>query len=226
MIASRMSYFARRSPAMVASGLFCVAAGTSTASAGIVTFENLNPSSVGSPNTVQLSQSVDGFSFTATGISANTPYGWRYFSPLSSWGSYYIGTRGTTAVYSAFNNSYSPNPAYLIRREAGGLWSFGDAVFTAAHAMGRIHLVGLRDGMEVFNFTQSISNTQETVVSLGSEPGAINWIDTLKITNDLASSSGSRAFIMDDMQYTLPAPGVLALVGIAGHGIRRRRCRN
>ena len=84
--------------------------------------------------------------------------------------------------------------------------------------------VALRRGLAVLNSTQSISDTQQTMVSLSSYPGPTNWIDTLKITNDLGDPyQGRRHFIMDDMFYTLPAPGAFALMGCGLIGIRSRR---
>jgi hypothetical protein len=60
------------------------------------------------------------------------------------------------------------------------------------------------------------------MVSNGSYPGPINWIDTLKITNTVAITP-LRHFVMDDMYYTLPAPSVLAIIGLAVCGTSNRR---
>jgi hypothetical protein len=218
-------------PAVIVSGSCCVATAAGVATAGVVTFENLPPTSESIRRGQNLSVPVDGFSFTSSGINPNISNAWRYYSPnpwLETYGTpaFAAGVRGTTALYSAYYDYISPNPQYWINRTDGSLWAFGQAYFTSVWTTGKIRLIGLRNGIEVFNFTQSISNTQQTMVSMSSDPGAINWIDTLKITNDMVDAAARGTFIMDDMQYTLPAPGVLALVGIAGHGIRRRRCRN
>jgi len=202
---------------------------SSSASAGIVTFDNL-PVTIGSTSYGErLTVPVDGFSFTTSGTVYDSPSAWFYYNPYPSMNqsvppSKDIGIRGTTAIYSGwYNTSYSPNPTYRVSRTDGGLWQFNKAFFTAVWGAGTIHLIGLRNGVEVFNFTQSISDTQQTMVSMSSYPGPVAWIDTLKIGNDLAVANGNRHFIMDDMYYTLPSPGALALMACGLFGIRNRR---
>jgi len=202
---------------------------TASASAGIVTFDNINPPAPTdqtiSPG-VQLTMDVDGFTFSST----NTYYGnrqWYYYTYCPAVANsdafgYNVGIRGTTAVFSGYYQTAAPS--YNVSRSDGSLWAFNKACFTAAWGPGLIHLVGLRGGFEVFNFTQSISDTQQTWASPFIYPGTINWIDTLKITNDLGDPyQGRRHFIMDDMFYTLPAPGAFALMGCGLIGIRSRR---
>jgi hypothetical protein len=134
-------------------------------------------------------------------------------------------------MYSGYyDNSLSvPNATYNISRTDGSLWKFNQAVFTSVWAPGNIHLMGYRNGVQVLDIMQDISNTQQTMVSNSSYPGPINWIDTLKITNTVAITP-LRHFIMDDMHYTLsvPAPSVLAMIGLAicGLGNRRRKDSN
>lgn len=202
---------------------------SASASAGIVTFDNL-PVTLGSiGDGERLTVPVDGFSFTTSGTVYDSPSAWFYYNPYPSMNqsvppSKDIGIRGTTAIYSGwYNTSYSPNPTYRVSRTDGGLWQFNKAFFTAVWGAGTIHLIGLRNGVEVFNFTQSISDTQQTMVSMSSYPGPVAWIDTLKIGNDLAGLYGNRHFIMDDMYYTLPSPGALALMACGLFGIRNRR---
>ena len=90
--------------------------------------------------------------------------------------------------------------------------------------------MGYRNGVQVLDIAQGISNTQQTVVSNSSYPGPDDRIDTLKITNTVVNNSHGRHFIMDDMHYTLsvPAPSVLAMIGLAicGLGNRRRKDSN
>ena len=202
---------------------------SASASAGIVTFDNL-PVTLGSiGDGERLTVPVDGFSFTTSGTVYDSPSAWFYYNPYPSMNqsvppSKDIGIRGTTAIYSGwYNTSYSPNPIYRVNRTDGGLWQFNKAFFTAVWGAGTIHLIGMRNGVEVFNFTQSISDTQQTMVSMSSYPGPVAWIDTLKIGNDLAVANGNRHFIMDDMYYTLPSPGALALMACGLFGIRNRR---
>ena len=202
---------------------------SASASAGIVTFDNL-PVTLGSIGAGErLTVPVDGFSFTTSGTVYDSPSAWFYYNPYPSMNqsvppSKDIGIRGTTAIYSGwYNTSYSPNPIYRVSRTDGGLWQFNKAFFTAVWGAGTIHLIGMRNGVEVFNFTQSISDTQQTTVSMSSYPGPVAWIDTLKIGNDLAVANGNRHFIMDDMYYTLPSPGALALMACGLFGIRNRR---
>lgn len=202
---------------------------SASASAGIVTFDNLPPVTQYPLAGQSLNVPVDGFSFKTSGTYTDSPYAWFYYNTSlvgnqSTPPTLDIGIRGTTAIYSGwYNTAYSPNPTYKVSRTDGSLWQFNKAVFTAAWGAGSIHLIGLRDGVEVFNFTQSISDTQQTMVSMSSYPGPVQWIDTLKIGNDLAGMNGNRHFIMDDMYYTLPAPGAFALIGCGLFGIRSRR---
>ena len=204
---------------------------TTSASAGILTFDNL-PSTYRSSNGngEQLTNSVDGFTFTSTTIVGVSQNNWYYYNAknphITNNGSnaYAIGVRGTTAMYSGYyDNSLSvPNVTYNISRTDGSLWNFNQAVFTSVWAPGNIHLMGYRNGVQVLDITQGISNTQQTMVGTGSYPGPINWIDTLKITNTVAITP-LRHFVMDDMYYTLPAPSVLAIIGLAVCGTSNRR---
>jgi len=202
---------------------------SASASAGIVTFDNL-PVTIDSTSDGQsLTVPVDGFSFKTSGTVWDSPFAWFYYNATNSPNpsvppAKNIGVRGTTAIYSGwYNTSYSANPTYSVSRTDGGLWQYNKAVFTSVWGAGTIHLIGLRDGVEVFNFTQSISDTQQTMVSMSSYPGPVAWINTLKISNDLAGLYGNRHFIMDDMYYTLPSPGALALMACGLFGIRNRR---
>ena len=203
---------------------------TTSASAGILTFDNL-PSTYRSStgNGEQLTNSVDGFTFTSTTIVGVSQNNWYYYNAknphITNNGSnaYAIGVRGTTAMYSAYYYSNSnSNATYNISRTDGSLWNFNQAVFTSVWAPGNIHLMGYRNGVQVLDITQGISNTQQTMVGTGSYPGPINWIDTLKITNTVAITP-LRHFVMDDMYYTLPAPSVLAMIGLAVCGTSNRR---
>ena len=202
-----------------------------SASAGIVTFDNL-PSTYGSStgSGQQLTNSVDGFTFTSTTIVGVSQNSWYYYNANNPYfdvhrsHAYAIGVRGTTAMYSGYYDDWSstPNVTYNISRTDGGLWKFNQAVFTSVWAMGNIHLMGYRNGVQVLDIMQDISNTQQTMVSNSSYPGPDDRIDTLKITNTVAITP-RRHFIMDDMYYTLPAPSVLAIIGLAVCGISNRR---
>lgn len=202
---------------------------SASASAGIVTFDNLPPIANPISEGQRLTVPVDGFSFTTSGTVWYSPSAWYYYNPnnftAANVPALDIGVRGTTAIYSGwYNTSYtSSTPTYSVSRTDGSLWQYNKAFFTSVWGVGTIHLIGLRDGVEVFNFTQSISNTQQTMVSMSSYPGPVAWIDTLKISNELAGLYGNRHFVMDDMYYTLPAPGAFALMGCGLIGIRSRR---
>ncbi len=235
MITFHISNHSHRVATMIASSVCCLAATTGVASAGILTFENL-PATYNSSNSSgqQLTDPVDGFTFTSSTLTWGSPYNWFYYNSqnvylnTNSSPAYAIGVRGTTAMYSAYYYSNSnSNATYNISRTDGSLWKFNQAVFTSLWSMGSIHLVGFRNGVQVLDITQGISNTQQTTVSNSSYPGPDDRIDTLKITNTVVNNTSGRAFIMDDMSYTLsvPAPSVLAMIGIAACGSRRRRCR-
>jgi hypothetical protein len=208
---------------------------TTSASAAIVTFDNLpatNKSSTGTGQ--QLTDPVDGFTFITSTPSAGFQNNWFYYNSqnayfVNSSSAYAIGVNGTTAMFSGWYGNNN-NSTYNISRTDGGLWKFDQAVFTSAFAMGNIRLMGYRNGVQVLDITQGISNTQQTMVSNSSYPGPDDRIDTLKITNTVVNNSHGRHFIMDDMHYTLsvPAPSVLAMIGLAicGLGNRRRKDSN
>jgi hypothetical protein len=207
----------------------------SSASAGIVTFDNL-PATYGSTQYQgqRLNVPLDGFTFTSSKMSFDSYYNWFYYNSQNSYlanrsPAYAIGVNGTTAMASGYYH-YNPDQTYNISRTDGGLWKFDQAVFTSLWAMGNIRLMGYRNGVQVLDITQGISNTQQTMVSNSSYPGPDDRIDTLKITNTVVNNSIHRHFIMDDMHYTLsvPAPSVLAMIGLAicGLGNRRRKDSN
>jgi len=214
---------------IAASSMCCLAASTCVASAGIITFENLPPTSDSTARGQQIFAAVDGFAFTSSN-ETDSANNWYYYNVPNAHldndsRAFGIGARGTTAIYggnySSSSNHY--NTTYNISRSDGSRWKFDQAVFTSVWAMGTIQLIGLRNGVEVFYYTQNISNVQQTMVN--GNGWTSNWIDTLKIRNFVGDVGSAKDFIMDDMYYTLPAPGVLAMIGIAGYGSCRRRCR-
>jgi hypothetical protein len=199
------------------------------ASAGIVTFEGISPPAPVDAMSAQLTFSVDGFAFTN---SRPTPAGtnsWFYYTPndWNNYGGYHTGVRGTTAVYSGwYDDASAPSDiSYDVRRADGSLWEYRAAWFTAVAGTGSIRLVGLNAGQAVFDFSASISNVQQRYVKADGYPGQVIWIDTLHITCDVASASGVRNFVMDDLWYHVPAPGTVVLVGLGGLGIRDGRRR-
>jgi hypothetical protein len=210
---------------------------TTSASAAIVTFDNLpatNKSSTGGGQL--LTNPVDGFTFTSSAMNFGSYSNWAYYNSQNSYmnnssPAYAIGVNGSTAMFSGYYH-YNPNSTYNISRTDGGLWKFDQAVFTSVLVVGNIRLMGYRNGVQVLDITQGISNTQQTMVSNSSYPGPDDQIDTLKITNTPVTGNGyyDRHFIMDDMHYTLsvPAPSVLAMIGLAicGLGNRRRKDSN
>lgn len=224
-----------RFAAMIASSVCCLAASTGVASAGILTFENL-PSTSNSTHRGQAitdQDTIDGFQFVVT-WTLDSPNSWAYYNVPNPYlnsvnPAYTIGANGTTAMFSGYyENTSSPYTRdFIIARPDWSLWKFNQVVLTSVWAMGRVELLGYRNGQQVSYLTQNISNTQQTMVSAsGSEFGANAWIDFLIIRNYVGAGV-ARDFIMDDMSYTLPvpAPSVLAMVGIAACGSRRRRCR-
>ena len=236
MITFHISNHSHRVATLIASSVCCLAATTGVASAGILTFENL-PATYNSSNSSgqQLTDPVDGFTFTSSTLTWGSPYNWFYYNSqnvylnTNSSPAYAIGVRGTTAMYSAYYYSNSnSNATYNISRTDGSLWKFNQAVLTSVWAMGRVVLLGYRNGAQVSYLLQDISNTQQTMAGSSSYGGSSlnNWIDLLVIRN-YTSLGVANDFIMDDMSYTLPvpAPSVLAMVGIAACGSRRRRCR-
>ena len=224
-----------RFAAMIASSVCCLAASTGVASAGILTFENL-PSTSNSTHRGQAitdQDTIDGFQFVVTS-TLDGPNSWAYYNVPNPYlnsvnPAYTIGANGTTAMFSGYyENTSTLSSDYIIKRADSSLWKFNQAVLTSVWAMGRVVLLGYRNGAQVSYLLQDISNTQQTMAGSSSYGGSSlnNWIDLLVIRN-YTPLGVANDFIMDDMSYTLsvPAPSVLAMIGIAACGSRRRRCR-
>ena len=103
-------------------------------------------------------------------------------------------------------------------------WTFEGAFMTAAWNTGlEVEMIGYRDGELV----------HQLLVTLG-DPIAPEWIDVGFTDIDelfIATSGGvnyghggsGTHLVIDDFTYVVPAPGVLALLGLAGLAGRRRR---
>ena len=229
MTSSSLTNRVHGATAIIALSICCAAASSGVVSAGVVTFEDLPRATDYSLQGIRvLVPSVDGFRFTSKNVAWGNPlYGWSYYNPNSRLDinpAYRIGAIGTTAIVTDRYDWHSPDAAYMVSRADGSLWSFEQAVFTGLSGPGTLRLVGSRGGIEVFNFTCSISNAQQTVVSMSSGPDSTSLIDTLTLTN-YSPMFISKNFIMDDLQYALPSPGVLAMMGSARFWARRRRSR-
>ena len=134
-------------------------------------------------------------------------------------------TSGEQAFYSPWESSVE------ISLDGGGLWAMESVWVNAAWNNDlTINFQGLRDGQVVAEMEHV--HAYATVVELITFGNAFVGIDTLIVDSwggyDAGfeySDTNYTNFTMDDFTYSVPAPGAIALLGIAGLGTRRRRAR-
>ena len=128
---------------------------------------------------------------------------------------------GTRAMYLPSDNSTSSNELTISRSET---WNFGSMDFAAAWNTNlSVEITGLLAGNVLYTYSTTIATPgQMTSLALN-----FNGIDTLFIRSSggtTAYSGGAGAhLIIDNLAYSIPAPGALALLGVAGVIRRRRR---
>ena len=142
------------------------------------------------------------------------------YRPTEAESGYLYGvTSGEQAFYSPYESSVE------ISLDGGGLWAMESVWVNAAwNSDLTINFQGLRDGQVVAEMEHV--HADATVVELITFGEAFVGIDTLIVgslggTNAGFGNSGEH-FTMDDFTYSVPAPGAIAVLGLAGQRRRRR----
>jgi MYXO-CTERM domain-containing protein len=131
-------------------------------------------------------------------------------------------TSGEQAFFSPFASSVE------ISLDGGGLWTMESVWVNAAWNDGMtFSFQGLREGQVVAEMEHV--HAYATVVELITFGNAFIGIDTLFVDSwggtDAGFDGSGDHYTMDDFTYSVPAPGAIALLGIAGLCTRRRRAR-
>lgn len=106
---------------------------------------------------------------------------------------------------------------------SGESFSLSGGWFTAAWRDGlQLRVVGQRDGVDIYNSTHTLSAFESSWIQLG-----MYDVDSVTFTswggdNVWTGGDGSH-FAMDNLAIQVPAPGAMALLGVAGVAARRRR---
>ena len=134
---------------------------------------------------------------------------------------------GVTSGEQAFFSPYASSVE--ISLDGGGLWAMESVWVNAAWNNDlTINFQGLRDGQVVAEMEHV--HADATVVELITFGNAFVGIDTLIVDSwggtDAGFGPGSADhFTMDDFTYSVPAPGAIAVLGLAGLAGQRRRSR-
>jgi hypothetical protein len=124
-------------------------------------------------------------------------------------------------MYLPSDNSTSSNELTISRSET---WNFGSMDFAAAWNTNlSVEITGLLAGNVLYTYSTTIATPgQMTSLALN-----FNGIDTLFIRSSGGTTAytvgGGAHLIIDNLAYSIPAPGALALLGVAGVIRRRRR---
>ena len=133
---------------------------------------------------------------------------------------------GVTSGEQAF---YSPYASPVeISLDGGGLWAMESVWVNAAWDNElTINFQGLRDGQVVAEMEHV--HADATVAELITFGNAFVGIDTLIVDSwggtDAGFAGNGEQFTMDDFTYSVPAPGAIAVLGLAGLAGQRRRRR-
>ena len=133
---------------------------------------------------------------------------------------------GVTSGEQAF---YSPWASPVeISLDGGGLWTMESVWVNAAWNNDlTINFQGLRNGQVVAEIEHV--HAYATVVELITFGNAFVGIDTLIVDSSGGTNGGfggsGEYFTMDDFTYSVPAPGAIAVLGLAGLAGQRRRRR-
>jgi hypothetical protein len=126
-------------------------------------------------------------------------------------------TYGVTSGEQAFFSPWASSVE--ISLDGGGLWNMESVWINAAwdDAL-TVVFQGFRSGAVVAESEHVLSHW--SIVELITFGGGFHDIDTLTV-----SSQGGH-FTMDDFTYSVPAPGAIAVLGLAGLAAQRRRRRS
>jgi hypothetical protein len=199
---------------------------TSLATAEIIDFEDVatpSTSSVTGLGYGAVSNGYRGFNWsTGWGGSAEVPAGSAFvYHNIGSLASGY-----QTAIASGTRAMFLPTdaPSHELTITRGETWNFGSMDFAAAWNTNlSVEITGLLAGNVLYTYSTTIA----TPGQLASLELNFYGIDTLFIRSSggtTAYSGGAGAhLIIDNLAYSVPAPGAVALAGLAGLTGRRRR---
>ena len=190
----------------------------------VADFEGLDTTPIGGP-----SVESRGYFTSYAGLSWYCPealgsdYQAGAYRPTELESGYLYGvTSGEQAFYTPYASSVE------ISLDGGGLWAMESVWVNAAwNNELTINFQGLRDGQVVAEMEHV--HADATVAELITFGNAFVSIDTLIVdswggTNvGFPSGGGGEHFTMDDFTYSIPAPGVIAVLGLAGLAGQRRR---
>jgi hypothetical protein len=131
---------------------------------------------------------------------------------------------GVTSGEQAFFSPYASSVEVSL--DGGGLWAMESVWVNAAwNNELTINFQGLRDGQVVAEMEHV--HADATVAELITFGNAFGGIDTLIVDSLGGTSAGfdginGQHFTMDDFTYSVPAPGAIAVLGLAGQRRRRR----
>jgi hypothetical protein len=200
---------------------------TSLATAEIIDFEDVaTPSSGGNlADYGVVSNGYRGFNWSTNWVgSTSEPAGSAFvYHNIGSTASGYL-----TAIASGTRAMYLPgaiaSPVNELTITRGETWNFGSMDFAAAWNTNlSVEITGLLAGNVLYTYSTTIA-TPGQMASLSLN---FNGIDTLFIrssggTTAYAGGAGSN-LIIDNLAFSVPAPGAVALAGLAGLMGRRRR---
>ena len=136
-------------------------------------------------------------------------------------------TYGVTGGEQAFYTPYASSVE--ISLDGGGLWAMESVWVNAAWNNDlTINFQGLRDAQVVAEMEHV--HADATVAELITFGNAFVGIDTLIVDSWGGTNVGFRNggsgeyFTMDDFTYSVPAPSVIGVIGLAGLAGQRRRC--
>jgi hypothetical protein len=131
---------------------------------------------------------------------------------------------GVTSGEQAFFSPYASSVEVSL--DGGGLWAMESVWVNAAWNNDlTINFQGLRDGQVVAEMEHV--HADATVAELITFGNAFVGIDTLIVDSLGGTNAGfldgsGEHFTMDDFTYSVPAPGAIAVLGLAGQRRRRR----
>jgi hypothetical protein len=199
---------------------------TSLATAEIIDFEDVaTPLNGDIFDTGTVSEGYRGFNWSTNWVgSTQAPAGSaKVYHNIGSTASGYL-----TAIASGTRAMYLPgvfeSPVNELTITRGETWNFGSMDLAAAWNTNlSVEITGLLAGNVLYTYSTTIA-TPGQMASLSLN---FNGIDTLFIrssggTTAYAGGSGAH-LIIDNLAFSVPAPGAVALAGLAGLMGRRRR---